>query len=103
MTLSLTWLAGIAAVELVGFGLVGLLVTRNLIKVVVAMQILVKGALVALVLAGHLTGQVQTAQAAALTVIVADTIVSVVALAMAVQVRRLFGTLDLQALSSLRR
>ena len=61
MTLSLTWLAGIAAVELVGFGLVGLLVTRNLIKVVVAMQILVKGALVALVLAGHLTGQVQTA------------------------------------------
>jgi len=103
VTLSLTWLAGIAAVELVGFGLVGLLVTRNLIKVVVAMQILVKGALVALVLAGHLTGQVQTAQAAALTVIVADTIVSVVALAMAVQVRRLFGTLDLQALSSLRR
>ena len=103
MTLSLTWLAGIAAVELVGFGLVGLLVTRNLIKVVVAMQILVKGALVALVLAGHLTGQVQTAQAAALTVIVADTIVSVVALALAVQVRRLFGTLDLQALSSLRR
>ena len=43
------------------------------------------------------------AQTMALTVIVADTIVSVVALALAVQVRRQFGTLDLQALSTLRR
>ena len=67
------------------------------------MQVLVKGALLALVLAGKLSGQVQTGQAIALTVIVADTIVSVVALALAVQVRRQFGTLDLQALSTLRR
>ena len=84
-------------------GLIGLLVTRNLIKVVVGMQVLVKGAMLALVLAGKLSGQIQTGQTLALTVIVADTIVSVVALAFAVQVRRQFGTLDLQALSTLRR
>ena len=63
----------------------------------------VKGAMIALVLAGKLSGQLQTGQTLALTVIVADTIVSVVALAFAVQVRRQFGTLDLQALSTLRR
>jgi NADH-quinone oxidoreductase subunit K len=103
MTLSLPLLAAVAVLELVGLGLIGLLVTRNLIKIVVGMQILVKGAMVALVLAGKLSGQLQTAQALALTVIVADTIVSVVALALAVQVRRQFGTLDLQALSTLRR
>jgi NADH:ubiquinone oxidoreductase subunit K len=103
MYLSLPLLAAVAVIELVGLGLVGLLVTRNVIKIVVAMQVLVKGAMVALVLAGHLSGQVQTAQTLALTVIVADTIVSVVALALAVQVRRQFGTLDLQALSTLRR
>lgn len=103
MYLSLPLLAAVAVIELVGLGLVGLLVTRNLIKVVVGMQVLVKGAMVALVLAGKLSGQVQTAQTLALTVIVADTIVSVVALAFAVQVRRQFGTLDLQALSTLRR
>jgi NADH:ubiquinone oxidoreductase subunit K len=103
MSLSLPLLAAVAVIELVGFGLVGLLVTRNLIKVVVGMQILVKGAMVALVLAGRLSGHVQTGQTLALTVIVADTIVSVVALALAVQVRRQFGTLDLQALSTLRR
>lgn len=103
MYFSLPLLAAVAVLELVGLGLVGLLVTRNLIKIVVGMQVLVKGAMVALILAGKLSGQVQTAQTLALTVIVADTIVSVVALAFAVQVRRQFGTLDLQALSTLRR
>ncbi len=101
MTLPLV--AAVGVLGLLGLGLVGLLVTRNLIKVVVGLQVLVKGALIALVLAGRLSGQVQVGQALALTVIVADTIVSVVALAFAVQVRRQFGTLDLQALSTLRR
>ncbi len=103
MYVSLPLLAAVAVLELVGLGLAGLLVTRNLIKIVVGMQVLVKGAMIALVLAGRLSGQVQTGQTFALTVIVADTIVSVVALAFAVQVRRQFGTLDLQALSTLRR
>ncbi len=103
MALSLPLLAAIAVLGLLGAGLVGLLVTRNLIKVVVGLQVLVKGAMLALVLAGRLSGQVQVGQTMALTVIVADTIVSVVALALAVQVRRQFGTLDLQALSTLRR
>ncbi len=103
MSLSLPVLAVVAVLELVGIGLVGLLTTRNLIKVVVGLQILVKGAMLALILAGRLSGQVQTGQTLALTVIVADTIVSVVALAFAVQVRRHFGTLDIQALSTLRR
>ncbi len=103
MSLSLPLLAAVAVLGLVGIGLLGLLVTRNLIKVVVGLQVLVKGAMLALVLAGKLSGQVQVGQSMALTVIVADTIVSVVALALAVQVRRQFGTLDLRALSTLRR
>ena len=103
MTLSLPVLTAVAVLGLLGLGLAGVLVTRNLIKVVVGLQVLVKGALLALVLAGRLSGHVQIGQSLALTVIVADTIVSVVALAFAVQVRRQFGTLDLQALSTLRR
>jgi NADH:ubiquinone oxidoreductase subunit K len=103
MTLSLPVAVAVAVVGLLGIGLAGLLVTRNLIKVVVGMQVMVKGGMLAMVLAGHLSGQLQTGAALALTVIVADTIVSVVALAFAVQVRRRFGTLDLQALSTLRR
>jgi NADH-quinone oxidoreductase subunit K len=88
---------------LAGIGLYCLLVARNLIRVIVCLQIAVKGAILAIVLAGKLTGKVPLGQSMAMTVIVADTIVAVVALALAVQAKRLFGTLDLEALSRLRR
>ncbi len=103
MNVSLPAAAFVAVLGLLGIGLYGLLVTRSLIRVIVALQILVKGAMVALLLAGRLSGQIQTGQSLALTVIVADTIVAVVALSLAVQVRRHFGTLDVQSLTTLRR
>jgi NADH-quinone oxidoreductase subunit K len=96
-------LALLGVLGLFGVGLYGLLLTRNLIKVVVALQILVKGAVLALVVAGNVSGKVNVSQSLAVTVIVADTIVAVVALALAMQVRRRFGTLDVRALSELRR
>jgi NADH-quinone oxidoreductase subunit K len=88
---------------LIGIGLYCVLISQNLIKVVVGLQIGIKGAMVAMVLAGKLTGNVNLGQSMALTVIVADTIVAVVALALAVQVKRKLGTLDLSVLSTLRR
>ncbi len=83
--------------------LYALLITRNLIKMVVVLQILVKAAILAIVLAGKLRGQVNLSQSMALTVIVADTIVAVLGLSLAVQVRKHFGTLDLKHLITLRR
>jgi NADH:ubiquinone oxidoreductase subunit K len=88
---------------LVGIGLYALLITRNLIKVIVALQIMVKGTLLAMIAAGQAAGQPNVGESLALTIIVADTIVAVVGLALAVQVRRRFGTLDIKALSILRR
>jgi multisubunit Na+/H+ antiporter MnhC subunit len=93
----------IAVLALLGIGVYGLLAVRNLIKVIVALQILAKGAMLALVLAGTVNGQVNTGQSIALTVIVADTIVAVIGLSLAVQIRRHIGTLDLKALTTLRR
>jgi len=87
---------------LFGVGLYGLLITRNLIKVVLVLQILVKAAILALVLAGKIAGNLGLGESLAMTVIVADTVVAVVGLALAVQVRRRFGTLDVQQISSLR-
>lgn len=103
MSFSIATAALIASLGLVGVGIYGLLITRNLIQVVVALQILVKGVLLALIVAGRVAGQVAVSQSLALTVIVADTIVAVLGLALAVQVRRSFGTLDLKALTTLRR
>jgi NADH:ubiquinone oxidoreductase subunit K len=92
----------VGVVALMGVALYGLLVVRNLIKIVVALQILVKAALIALVMAGEASDQINLSQSIAMTVIVADTIVAVVGLALAVQVKRRVGTLDLQSLSNLR-
>ncbi len=92
-----------AVIGLLGIGFYTLLITRNMIKVVIALQILVKGALLALVLAGSMTGQVMLGQGLALTVIVADTIVAVLGLALAVQVRKHHGTIDISKLTNLKR
>ena len=89
-------------VALLGVGFYGLLITRNLIKVVMVLQILVKAVILSLVLAGRLSGNLGLGISTAATVIVADTIVAVVGLALAVQVRRRFGTLDVPKISTLR-
>ena len=89
-------------VGLLGVGFYGLLITRNLIKVVMVLQILIKAVILALVLAGKLGGNMGLGISTAATVIVADTIVAVVGLALAVQVRRRFGTLDVPKISTLR-
>lgn len=88
---------------LAGSGLYCLLITRNLIKVIIGLQLLVKGAVLAFILAGSMTGEMNTAQTLALTIIVADTITVVVGLALAVQIRLKTGNLDIKSLSSLKR
>jgi NADH-quinone oxidoreductase subunit K len=93
-------LLGIAG--LLGVGFYGLLITRNLIKVVMILQILIKAVVLALIFAGKVSGNLGLGQSAAATVIVADTIVAVVGLALAVQVRRRFGTLDVPQISTLK-
>jgi NADH:ubiquinone oxidoreductase subunit K len=103
MTLNLQTITVIVVLALLGIGLYGVLISRNLIKIVVGLQLATKGAIVAFVLAGRLSTQVDVGQSLALTVIVADTIVAVVALALAVQMRRKFGTLDIESFKSLRR
>ena len=93
----------LAVIGLFGIGLYCLLITRNLIRVVIALQIMVKGAMLALIFTGQLNSQPSLGQSMALTVIVADTILAVIGLALAVQVKRHVGSLDLKDLSSLKR
>jgi NADH:ubiquinone oxidoreductase subunit K len=92
----------IGILGLLGVGLYGLLITRNAVKIVLVLQVLVKAAVIALVLAGKVNGNMGLSQSIAATVIVADTMVAVVALALAVQLRRRFGTLDLTEISTLK-
>jgi NADH-quinone oxidoreductase subunit K len=96
-------IAVIGVLGLIGIGLYGLLITRNLIKVVVALQVLVKGALLALVAAGTVSGKINLGQSLAVMVIVIDTVVAVIGLALALQVKRRMGTLDVKELATLKK
>jgi NADH-quinone oxidoreductase subunit K len=102
MTFSLLNITLVGVLGLLGVGLYGLLVTRNLIKVVIVLQILGKAALLALITAGAASGQTNLSQSLVLTVIVADTVVAAIGLALAVQVQRQLGTLDVKDLSRLK-
>jgi multisubunit Na+/H+ antiporter MnhC subunit len=93
----------VAVFGLVAIGIYGLLIIRNLIKIVVALQIFAKGTILVMVAAGAMSGHPAVGQSLAITVIVADTVVTVMALALAIQVRRWCGTLDTRVISKLRR
>ena len=103
MNLPIPFIVLVAVLSLAGAGLYCLLFTRNLIKVIVALQLIVKGVVLAFILAGHLMKVESMAQTMALTVIVADTIVAVVGLSLAVQIRIRTGSLDIKNLSNLKR
>lgn len=102
MTLSPLSVGIAGLLGLLGVGLYGLLVGRNLIKLIIASQILVKTALLGLIVAGNASGQINLSQSLAITVIVADTVIAVVGIALAVQVRRRIGTLDVRDLARLK-
>ena len=93
----------VAVLGLVAIGIYGLLILRNLIKIVVALQVFAKGTILIMVAAGGVAGKPAIGQSLAITVLVADTAVVVVALALAIQVRRWCGTLDTRVISTLRR
>lgn len=102
MNLNPILIVALGALGLLGVGLYGMLIVRNLIKLVAVLQILVKGALLALVAAGAFSHQMQLAQSVVMTVIVADTVVAVMGLALAVQVRKRLGTVDVTEMAELK-
>jgi NADH:ubiquinone oxidoreductase subunit K len=91
------------ALGILAVGVYGVLISRHLIKMLIALQILTKAAVLLLVIAGRAGRQPGLGQSLGITVIVADTIIVVFGLALAVQVQRRFGTLDVSALSTLKR
>ncbi|HTO21601.1 MAG TPA: NADH-quinone oxidoreductase subunit K [Spirochaetia bacterium] len=103
MNVNIWTIVMVAVFGLVAMGLYGLLIIRNLIKIVVALQIFAKGTILIMVAAGAMSGKPAVGQSLAITVIVADTVVTVMALALAIQVRRWSGTLDTRVISRLRR
>lgn len=92
----------ISILFLFGLGLYALLTMRNLVRLILALQVMVKGIIILIIVAGNTQDQMGTAQSMALTFIIADTIVAVLGMALAVQVKRVTGSLDTKEISKLR-
>lgn len=101
MTISIINILMAAILFLFGLGLYALLTLRNLIRIILALQVMVKGVIILIIVAGSIQNQIGVAQSMALTFIIADTIVAVLGMALAVQVKRLTGSLDTKDISKL--
>jgi NADH-quinone oxidoreductase subunit K len=83
-------------------GFYSLVVTRNLIRVVIALEVLTKAATLLIILAGALTGQMAQAQAFAVTMIVIEVIVTAIAAGITIGVFNHTGSLDTKNITNLK-
>ena len=99
--MSLAALLIVVAFVLLMIGIYGLLIIHNMIKIVIAIQIMVKGAMLCFVAAGSLTGQTSLGQSLAVTTVTADTVVAIIGLALAIRIQHRTGTLDVNEVINL--
>lgn len=98
----LVLLCGMGIVLLLIVGFYSLLTTRNLVRMVIALEILSKATTLALVVSGYATGQIGLAQALAITLIVIEVAVVVVAVAVILCVYKHTDSLDVAHLRELK-
>ena len=83
-------------------GLYSLLVTRNLIRVVISLEVLTKAVTLLIILAGVIMHRMAEAQAFAITLIVIEVIVTAIAAGIVIGVFNHTGTVDTRKLTNLK-
>ena len=82
------------AFALFAVGLAGLIGRANLIRMVIGLEFLGKGASLLLITAGYVAGDTGASQAVVFTLIAIEAVVAAVALALVILVKRTTGSLD---------
>jgi NADH-quinone oxidoreductase subunit K len=82
-------------------GLAGLIGRTNLIRMVIGLEFLGKGASLLLITAGYAAGDTGVSQAVVFTLITIEAVVAAVALALVILVKRTTGSLDSSMLATL--
>jgi multisubunit Na+/H+ antiporter MnhC subunit len=96
------WLLASFVILLFIIGVYSLLVTRNLLRILIGMEILTKGVTLLLVAAGYLTGQVNVIQPVIITMIVVEVVIIAVAAGVVIAAYRNNGTVNVSALRNLK-
>jgi NADH-quinone oxidoreductase subunit K len=79
---------GIGVVLTMIVGIYCLTMTRNLVRALIGMELLTKGVTLAIILAGHVSGQESLAQSLAITMIIIEVAVIVVAVSLVLGIYR---------------
>jgi NADH-quinone oxidoreductase subunit K len=92
----------IAGALLFTSGLYCILMSRNLIRILIGMELLTKAVTLMLVLAGAVTGRTEVIQALVITLIVIEVVVITVAAGIVIGAFRQNGSIDAKALTDLK-
>jgi len=93
---------GFFVVLLFTCGMYCILVTRNLIRAIIGLELLIKAATLLLIAVGYVTGRTAITQSLVITVIVIEVIVAVIAGGISLRVYRHTDSLDARKLNNLR-
>jgi len=96
------WTYFIFSVLLILTGLYCITVTRNLIRVLIGMELITKGVTLILTTSGYLTGNTGLSQALIITLIVIEVVVISVAAGVVIGYYRKANTLDTHTMNTLR-
>jgi multisubunit Na+/H+ antiporter MnhC subunit len=96
MMMSLWQLYMLAILILIGIGIYCLLARKNIIQLVIGIEVIAKGVTLSFILAGFLQGNEQIAQAIVITIIFIEVITAAIALSLIVVAHRHTGSLDVK-------
>ena len=91
-----------AVVLLFVTGFYCLLFTRNLIRVLIALEVLTKGATLLIIAVGYFTGRMSAAQSFVITLIIIEVVIIAVAAGIVIGLYRHNETLDIRKLRNLK-
>ncbi len=83
-------------------GLYCLLVTRNLLRAIIGLELLIKAVTLLMIVAGYVTGRTALTQAFVITIIVVEVVIAAVAGGIGLRVFRFNDSLDVRELRKLK-
>ena len=96
------WVFSVAIALVMIAGFYCLLLTHNLIRALIGLELLTKGTTLFIILAGYLTGHMGLAQAMAITLIVIEVVVIVVAVGVVLGVFRHTRSIDARLIRNIK-
>ena len=92
----------VGVIALVGIGVYCLVARRNLIQLLIGIEVIAKGVTLSFILAGSIQGNEQIAQAITITIILVEVVTAAIAMSLIVLAQRHTGSLDIQDLRKLK-